>query len=90
MNVMCSSSGSPVPKIKWFKNNVVLSNSNTLTFESINPTQSGVYECVAENVAGVRRRFYQLNLMCKLLYIILCSTFPEFRIRFIIRRRVES
>lgn len=57
----CPARGTPLPKIRWFKNGVPLSGTEigerlmpdgSLQLEHAHSNNTGLYTCVAENIAG--------------------------------------
>ena len=45
---LCTASGNPVPQIKWTKDEVVVGEGETLTFDALR-NRSGEYWCMADN-----------------------------------------
>nr|XP_014344645.1 PREDICTED: hemicentin-1 [Latimeria chalumnae] len=67
----CLVSGSPTPKISWLKDgqplfedstHKLLSNGRTLQVLSAQVTDTGRYVCVAENIAGSTKKYFNLNV----------------------------
>ena len=44
----CTASGNPVPQIKWIKDDTVVGEGETLTFDALR-NRSGEYWCIADN-----------------------------------------
>ncbi|KAG8182020.1 hypothetical protein JTE90_013951 [Oedothorax gibbosus] len=74
VKLTCNVSGVPAPTIMWFKNGVLLSNSPTSHFQSLNHGKNllisssvlkdtGNYMCVATNLAGNTARNFVLNVL---------------------------
>uniref|UniRef100_A0A8C4YSS1 Hemicentin-2 n=1 Tax=Gopherus evgoodei TaxID=1825980 RepID=A0A8C4YSS1_9SAUR len=68
----CAASGSPLPTLTWLKdgkplilqNNLVPNGPGTrLYLESVQPTDSGIYSCVAENEAGEVSKHFHLSVV---------------------------
>ena len=52
MSLICESLGSPRPSIMWSHDGKTLSSRANLVFPSLTESNSGVYTCVASNLAG--------------------------------------
>ena len=48
MTFHCTASGNPVPEIKWIKDDTVVGEGETLTFDALR-NRSGEYWCIADN-----------------------------------------
>lgn len=46
--------GNPYPSTQWYRNGYLLANqrSSTLSIPSVQPSDSGTYTCVLENIVG--------------------------------------
>ena len=44
----CTASGNPVPEMKWIKDDTVVGEGETLTFDAVR-NRSGKYWCIADN-----------------------------------------
>ena len=65
ISVTCTGSGSPLPEVEWYKNTVKLVEDrvhiqlesmlgkSTLTIQSFNESDEGVYQCLTRNKEGV-------------------------------------
>ena len=58
-SLTCTASGNPAPNILWYKDNVLIPNTNNepsvLIFDELNPDDRGFYYCVAESIIhGIR------------------------------------
>ena len=53
-SLICTASGNPAPNIKWYKDNVIIPNTNSnpsvLLFTELNLKDRGFYHCEASNV----------------------------------------
>ena len=53
-NLTCKATGSPIPKILWYKDNVLIPNDNTdvsvLLFPKLDLNDRGFYHCVAKSL----------------------------------------
>ena len=53
-NLTCKATGSPIPKILWYKDNELIFNDNTdvsvLLFPELDLTDRGFYHCVAKSL----------------------------------------
>ncbi|XP_044528060.1 hemicentin-1 [Gracilinanus agilis] len=67
----CEASGTPLPAITWYKDNHPLSSSAGATFlkrgqiieiDSAQIADTGIYKCVAINMAGTAELFYSLQV----------------------------
>ena len=53
ITLVCASEGLPSPSVSWRKDDVALQFTNTLfTLYAMDTNATGVYSCVAENLAG--------------------------------------
>ena len=69
----CTASGSPVPQIKWLKDDAVVGLGETLTFDALR-NRSGEYWCVADNGLNVMANASAyLDVHCKYEAVGLCS-----------------
>ena len=48
----CHTSGCPIPKITWFKDNAIVSNDPYLVIQAVTLSDRGFYACKAENNYG--------------------------------------
>uniref|UniRef100_A0A8C5X6K5 Hemicentin-1 n=1 Tax=Malurus cyaneus samueli TaxID=2593467 RepID=A0A8C5X6K5_9PASS len=71
LNIECAASGTPPPQLHWLKNGLPLSVSSQIRLLSagqilrlvrVQPSDSGVYTCVASNRAGVHNKHYNLQV----------------------------
>ena len=63
--VICSTEGNPAVTYRWVKNDKVISNSPTLTFNNINLGDDGFYKCIVENAAGTEDAIMEVIVQCK-------------------------
>ena len=77
-NLTCKATGSPIPKILWYKDNVSILNDNTdvsvLLFPELDLTDRGFYHCEAKslingNHASVMSSRVLLNIAGIFVYI---------------------
>ncbi|XP_012942941.1 hemicentin-1 [Aplysia californica] len=68
----CPAVGTPRPRVTWYKDDVQLTGNElgivqledgSLEIDNIQARDSGVYECVAENVAGVANRIMEIKVL---------------------------
>ncbi|CAG5129711.1 unnamed protein product, partial [Candidula unifasciata] len=68
----CPAVGTPKPHVTWYKDNVVLTEEElgitqledgSLQIDDTRVADSGRYECVAENIAGVANRHFELKIL---------------------------
>ena len=52
-------------KYTWLKDGKILSNTSTFTIASVDISDEGTYECVAENTAGEKRKNVRMEIECK-------------------------
>ena len=68
-----SVSGKPEPRLKWFKDNISVSQSSRLRLErksgkyclvvlAVKPSDGGVYKCVASSIAGSASKIYHVGI----------------------------
>ncbi|XP_014676110.1 PREDICTED: uncharacterized protein LOC106816068 [Priapulus caudatus] len=61
--VVCESDGNPRTTITWKKNQQVIAEGASLTFDLVQSSDAGNdYSCVAQNKYGVKSRQYQINV----------------------------
>jgi len=62
ITIKCNATGIPEPSLQWFKDNKKIDNTDVSL--KINPqkSDSGVYSCVAENLAGVTKASTKLTI----------------------------
>ena len=61
----CTASGNPVPGIKWIKDDTVVGEGETLTFDALR-NQSGKYWCIADNgLNDTANASAYLDVQCK-------------------------
>ena len=68
VNISCTASGTPVPDIKWIRNEKIKSSgkkSAILMFNNINRADDGLYTCRATNSAGNNENHVTLVVPCK-------------------------
>lgn len=70
--LFCPAVGTPKPTITWYKNNGPISHEEagttkledgSLEIDNTKSGDSGKYECVAENVAGIANRNFELKIL---------------------------
>lgn len=68
----CVVEGDPAPKVMWRRDDgklpigrVSIQNDNSLQIESVQPSDEGLYICVAENVVGSISAKASLVVNCK-------------------------
>ncbi|XP_059151468.1 hemicentin-1-like [Physella acuta] len=70
--LFCPAVGTPKPTITWYKDNVPISHEEagttqledgSLEIDNTKAGDSGKYECVAENVAGIANRNFELKIL---------------------------
>ena len=87
----CSAKGTPAPKIKWYKDDEIITGNEagmkispdgSLQIENPRGTNAGRYKCVAENVAGSVSHYINLQVYCELMlknyflyFVIACLKF---------------
>lgn len=60
----CVARGFPIPRIRWFRNNKALpNNGSVIEITKLSLNHTGVYRCVAENVAGNATATATLSVM---------------------------
>lgn len=71
VTLVCEAQGEPTPEFRWVRNRLpvqysqrVQSVGNTLVIQRVQFRDAGRYECVAENVEGVDRSSFYLNVLC--------------------------
>lgn len=71
----CPAVGTPNPRITWYKDSRTLSiqevgvvrlDDGSLEIDDTVADDSGTYECVAENVAGIATRNFELKILGRL------------------------
>ncbi len=78
VNLQCAARGDPPPHIRWFRNSapIVLSHRTFISEEgdlaiyNITFTDEGLYECIAENIAGIVRSYARVTVFGKFLFMI--------------------
>ena len=69
----CTSSGNPVPQIKWIKDGTVAGEGKTLTFDALR-NRSGEYWCIADNgLKDTANASAYLDVQCKYDAVYICS-----------------
>lgn len=70
VTLVCDAHGEPTPEFRWVRNRLpvqysqrVQSVDNTLVIQRVQFRDAGRYECVAENVEGVDRSSFHLNVL---------------------------
>ena len=67
----CSASGDPAPRIRWLHNSspviqshrVFISDEGDLALYNLSTADDGLYECQAENSAGLVRTYSRLSIL---------------------------
>lgn len=72
VRIECDAQGLPFPKITWYKDGSIISSSSAhftysgggryLDIQNVLTSDSGWYECLAENVAGLARKELKLSV----------------------------
>jgi len=65
----CEALGSPQPSLAWIHNGVPISSSPSLSIESVTPTDSGTYSCVASNLVGRVAKEFSLTVSSPLVEV---------------------
>ena len=68
VSIICAASGTPDPDVHWIRNGKVITSgkkTTSLTFNSINRTDHGLYTCKANNSAGNDEKQATLVVNCK-------------------------
>lgn len=66
--LICSSDANPAANYTWYKEGgqTPLSTTKQLSLPSIRPSDSGVYNCTAENELGIRKsKHLRINVKCE-------------------------
>lgn len=50
----------------WKHNGRIISHGNDLTLDTLTKMDSGIYECIANNTAGVKSTLIEFEVSCKL------------------------
>lgn len=68
----CVTRGFPIPRIRWYQNNKPLANNGSvIEIAKLSLNHTGVYLCVAENVAGNATATATLSVMGESFEVIL-------------------
>ena len=51
--------------VTWKKNGKFISTGSVLSFNSVDPTDNGLYECTIKNVVGTKVNTTTLTVQCK-------------------------
>lgn len=69
INLTCEATGTPEPKVTWFRNGQLLSNNytmqiseNVLSIHSFDINDEGVYQCFAQSSAGETQSIGDIRL----------------------------
>lgn len=70
IKLLCNASGVPKPTLEWYKNNIKINNkARVLTFNPASPRDTGIYSCVARNLAGMVKVDTDVKILGKLALI---------------------
>ena len=78
VTLVCDAQGEPTPEYRWTRNRLpvqyshrIQSVDNTLVIQRVQFSDAGRYECIAENVEGIDRSSFYLNVLCRYFYFVL-------------------
>lgn len=79
VRIECDAQGLPFPKITWYKDGSIISLSSAhftysgggryLDIQNVLTSDSGWYECLAENVAGLVRKELRLSVNGNIFFV---------------------
>lgn len=62
VEITCNITGEPTPRVRWYKNGEVVSESNNFTINEVTPKDDGLYTCVGVNPFGIVQTFIFVNI----------------------------
>lgn len=95
LEIPCDVTGSPEPFVTWFRNADAIDlshnvykkrNDNTLVIEKVSLDDSGVFQCLASNVAGEKSAYAWIKVKSKLFCCVYDNFFPYHDLRFSFRK----
>lgn len=73
LELPCEATGYPQPKLKYFRNNVQISDSTPFVIKSAKTADSGSYHCIIENGVGKAEKIFYVSVVKKPVIISDCK-----------------
>lgn len=63
VDLHCFARGNPEPNIQWYKDGIIVGNSNILKIFNVTENHSGNYKCMAANNISTSYQYYTMNVL---------------------------